>query len=152
MQSAVKPQVTITPHCSSDRDNFYHHWLEFNYPVSFLQHLPIQPLSEPMCHLYCLALHILRPVGRQCISRLSCVQIIPIQGKRCGRFLRTAISIVSCRIRRHFLCSSFHHWINGKVDHKRDGTNLFTMISSVSMWLSTSSGTDEPWTCSNTFH
>lgn len=25
--SAVKPQVTMTPHLSSDRDNLYHHWL-----------------------------------------------------------------------------------------------------------------------------
>lgn len=28
--SAVKPQVTMTPHLSSDRDNLYHHWLDFN--------------------------------------------------------------------------------------------------------------------------
>lgn len=27
--SAVKPQVTMTPHLSSDRDNLYHHWLDF---------------------------------------------------------------------------------------------------------------------------
>lgn len=33
-----KPQVTMTPHMCSDRDNFYHHWLDCF--TSVLHHLP----------------------------------------------------------------------------------------------------------------
>lgn len=40
------------------------------------------------------------------------------------KFLRTAFWIVSSRIRRHFLCSSFHHW-SGNVDRKKCAGQTF---------------------------
>lgn len=118
----------MTPHLSSDRDNFYHHWLDLFYQVSDLQHLPVQLMAAFRCRLVVL-LCSARPGGRHFTSRSTKHSVYAHQRQKGWLFLRTAIAIVSYRIRRHFLCSSFNHWIGGNVDHKKQGgTNLFTML------------------------
>lgn len=49
----LEPQVTTTPHFSSDRDNLYHHWLYYLREYA-LHHLP-DLLTETMCCLYVFA-------------------------------------------------------------------------------------------------
>lgn len=66
--------------------------------------------------------------ARTCRERFTSISSVQINHntQKSLTFLRTAIAIVSYRIRRHFLRGSFHHWINGNVYPKQHGgTNLF---------------------------
>lgn len=110
--SPVKPQVTMTPHLSSDRDNFYHHWPDWIIRHQFCT------FSSSCSQRPCVIVKSYSTKVRICKDTIKYSSSVPNKHSKEKKvtFLRTAIAIVSYRIRRHFLLSSFHHWIYGYIN------------------------------------